>query len=197
RIGTRVPIFVPQRVTPELVAMLRKYHPFYMSLHFNHAKEVAPDVAKACMMLADGGIPLGSQTVLLKGVNDRPEVLKKLFHELLKIRVRPYYLFQCDLVVGSEHLRTTVDKGIEIIEKLRGHTTGYAVPTYVVDLPGGGGKIPVQPEYAVAKGDGKWVFRNYEGKTFEYYDPFSEGKKVKTQNGRTSKNGRTAKVVGL
>jgi len=171
RIGTRVPVTLPQRITGGLVRMLKKYHPIMISIHFTHPKEVTEAVRRACNDLADGGIPLGSQTVLLKGINDKPYIMKKLVQELLKIRVRPYYIYQCDLAIGTEHFRTSIATGIQIIEKLRGHTTGYAVPTYVVDAPGGGGKIPVEPVYLVSRGKGKVVLRNYEGKTFEYPEP--------------------------
>ena len=180
RIGTRAPVTLPQRITPGLVRMLKKYHPLMMSIHFTHPKEVTDAVKKACSDLADAGIPLGSQTVLLKGINDRPYIMKKLLHELLKIRVRPYYIYQCDLAVGTEHFRTSVATGIQIIEKLRGHTTGYAIPTYVIDAPGGGGKIPLEPDYLVSRGKGKIVLRNYEGKVFEYPEPnIIEFKKTK------------------
>jgi len=171
RIGTRVPVTLPQRITGGLVRILKKYHPLMISIHFTHPKEITDQVRRACSELADGGIPLGSQTVLLKGINDKPYIMKKLVQELLKIRVRPYYIYQCDLVMGTEHFRTSVATGIQIIEKLRGHTTGYAVPTYVVDAPGGGGKIPLQPDYVVSKGRGKIVLRNYEGRVFEYPEP--------------------------
>ncbi len=171
RIGTRVPVTLPQRITGGLVRMLKKYHPLMISIHFTHPKEITDAVKKACNDLADGGIPLGSQTVLLKGINDKPYIMKKLVQELLKIRVRPYYIYQCDLAMGTEHFRTSVATGIQIIEKLRGHTTGYAVPTYVVDAPGGGGKIPVEPDYVVSRGKGKIVLKNYEGKVFEYPEP--------------------------
>jgi len=171
RIGTRVPVTLPQRITGGLVRMLKKYHPLMISIHFTHPKEITETVRKACSELADGGIPLGSQTVLLRGINDKPYIMKKLVQELLKIRVRPYYIYQCDLAMGTEHFRTSVATGIQIIEKLRGHTTGYAVPTYVVDAPGGGGKIPLQPDYLVTRGKGKIVLRNYEGKVFEYPEP--------------------------
>jgi len=171
RIGTRVPVTLPQRITGGLVRMLKKYHPLMISIHFTHPKEITEAVRRACNELADGGIPLGSQTVLLKGINDKPYIMKKLVQELLKIRVRPYYIYQCDLAMGTEHFRTSVATGIQIIEKLRGHTTGYAVPTYVVDAPGGGGKIPLQPDYLVTRGKGKIVLRNYEGKVFEYPEP--------------------------
>jgi lysine 2,3-aminomutase len=171
RLGTRVPVTLPQRITPNLVRVLKKYNPIWISIHFNHAKEITPRVKKACDLLADNGIPLGSQTVLLKGINDEASVMKKLMHELLKIRVRPYYIYQCDPVVGTKHFRTPVSVGINIIEHLRGHTTGYAVPTYVIDAPGGGGKIPVGPNYVVNHKDGKYVLRNYEGDQFESIDP--------------------------
>ncbi len=171
RIGTRVPVTLPMRVNEELVSMLRKYHPLYISIHFSHPREITPEVAKACTLLADAGIPLGSQTVLLKGVNDRTATMKRLMHELLKIRVRPYYLYQCDMAMGTGHFRTPVTVGMNIIEELRGHTTGYAVPTFVVDAPGGGGKIPVAPNYLLSQAKGKVVLRNYENKIFTYTEP--------------------------
>ena len=171
RIGTRIPVTLPQRVTPELIAMFKKYSPLWMSIHFNHPKEVTPRVKQACNMIADAGIPMGSQTVLLKGINDSPEVMKKLFHELLKIRVRPYYIYQCDPIVGSKHFRTSVATGINIIENLRGHTTGYAVPTFVIDGPGGGGKIPINPNYLVSNTNGRYTLRNFAGDIFTYVDP--------------------------
>ena len=181
RIGTRAPVTLPQRITVGLVRMLKKYHPLMISIHFTHPKEITDAVRRACNELADGGIPLGSQTVLLKGINDKPNVMKKLVHELLKIRVRPYYIYQCDLATGTEHFRTSVATGIQIIEKLRGHTTGYAIPTYVIDAPGGGGKIPIEPDYVISKGKGKLVLRNYEGQVFEYPEPnIIEFKKVKS-----------------
>ena len=168
RIGTRVPIFLPQRITPELCAMLRKYHPLWMSVHVNHPRELTIEVHEALGLLSDSGIPLGNQSVLLKGVNDSPEVMKELIHKLLLCRVRPYYLYQCDLIRGSSHLRTSVAKGIEIIESLRGFTSGYAIPQYVIDAPGGGGKVPINPNYVVYHDSEKIVIRNYEGKIFEY-----------------------------
>lgn len=171
RIGTRIPVTLPQRVTLDLVRMLKKYSPIWMSIHFNHPKEVTKRVKFACDLLADSGIPMGSQTVLLKGVNDKPAVMKKLVHELLKIRVRPYYIYQCDPILGSKHFRTTVETGINIIEKLRGHTTGYAVPTYVIDGPGGGGKIPINPNYVVKVENGKYTLRNFAGQEYTYNDP--------------------------
>ena len=168
RIVTRNPVTLPYRVTDSLCDVLKKHKPVWMSLHFNHPKEVTPPVRRACGMLADSGVPLGSQTVLMKGINDRPAIMKKLFHELLKIRVRPYYIYQCDPVKGTSHFRTSVATGIQIIEKLRGHTTGYAVPTFVVDGPGGGGKIPLMPNYVVSVKDGVWTLRNFAGKLFTY-----------------------------
>ncbi|MGB9698752.1 MAG: lysine 2,3-aminomutase [Thermodesulfobacteriota bacterium] len=171
RIGTRAPVTLPQRITPALTSMLKKYHPLWMSIHFTHPKEITKEVKRACALLADAGIPLGSQTVLLRKINDRPAIMKKLMHELLKIRVRPYYIYQCDLAMGTEHFRTPIAVGINIIEKLRGHTTGYAVPSFVIDAPGGGGKIPVGPTYLISQDKGKVVLRNYEGKVFEYQEP--------------------------
>jgi lysine 2,3-aminomutase len=170
RIGTRIPGFLPQRITPELVRVLRA-HRVWLSLHFCHVKELTPEVAEACDRLADGGIPLGCQTVLLKGVNDSGEALRDLFHGLLKLRIRPYYLYQCDPVLGTGHLRTTVGKGLELMAQLRGYTTGYAVPNYVIDAPGGGGKVPIQAETILGSEDGIWRLRNWEGKTYTYVDP--------------------------
>ena len=171
RIGSRVPVFLPQRITPELVAMLRQFHPLWMNIHFNHAAELTPEASRAVALLADAGIPLGGQTVLLAGVNDSVEVMKELMHKLVMNRVRPYYLYQCDLVAGAGHFRTTISKGIEIIEGLRGHTSGYAIPTYVVDAPGGGGKIPVMPQYLISQAPGKVVLRNFEGFITTYDEP--------------------------
>jgi lysine 2,3-aminomutase len=171
RIGTRVPVTLPQRITPTLASILRKYHPLWISIHFTHPKEITKEVRRACAILAEAGIPLGSQTVLLRGINDRSVVMKRLMHELLKIRVRPYYIYQCDLAMGTEHFRTPIAVGINIIEKLRGHTTGYAVPSFVIDAPGGGGKIPVGPTYLISQDKGRVVLRNYQGKVFEYQEP--------------------------
>jgi len=168
RIGTRVPVVLPQRITDNLVNILRKYHPLFLSLHFSHPAEITKECAEACTKLADNGFPLGSQTVLLKGINDNVPVMKELMHKLLKIRVRPYYLYQCDLIPGSSHFRTTVRKGLEIIKGLRGFTSGYAIPTFVVDAPGGGGKIPLLPNYVVEHNDEKIVLRNYKGVLCEY-----------------------------
>lgn len=170
RIGTRIPVTLPQRITEGLIMMLKKYSPIWISIHFNHPKEITKRCRIACDMLADNGFPLGSQTVLLKGINDRPFIMKKLMHELLKIRVRPYYIYQCDPVKGTQHFRTPVAVGINIIEKLRGHTSGYAVPTYVIDGPGGGGKIPVAPNYLLSQAKGKYVLRNYRGKIYTYLE---------------------------
>jgi lysine 2,3-aminomutase len=170
RIGTKVPAVLPQRITPHIVRMLRKYHPLWMSLHFTHPDELTPETARACTRLSDAGIPLGSQTVLLRGINDNIDTMTRLYHGLLKIRVRPYYLYQCDPITGSSHFRTPVEKGLEIIEGLRGHTTGYAVPHFVIDAPGGGGKIALVPNAVVGKENGDVILRNFQGKLFRYPD---------------------------
>lgn len=170
RIGTRAPVTLPQRITNSLVAMLKKYSPIWISIHFNHPKEITKRCKFACDMLADSGFPLGSQTVLLKGINDRPYIMKKLMHDLLRIRVRPYYIYQCDPAKGTSHFRTPIAVGINIIEKLRGYTTGYAVPTYVVDAPGGGGKIPVGPNYLISEAKDRYTFRNYKKKIYTYIE---------------------------
>jgi lysine 2,3-aminomutase len=171
RLGTKVPAVLPQRITPALTQLLKRYHPLWMSIHFTHPDELTPEVAKACNRLADAGIPLGSQTVLLSGVNDRVETMKRLVHGLLRMRVRPYYLYQCDPIPGSLHFRTPVERGLEIIQGLRGYTTGYAVPTYVIDSPGGGGKIPLLPEHVVGRDGDDLLLRNYQGQTYRYPDP--------------------------
>ena len=170
RIGTKAPVVLPQRITHSFVNMLKKYHPLYMSIHFMHPDELTPEVHEACSRLADAGIPLGSQTVLLKGINDNTEIMRKLMHKLLISRVRPYYIYQCDPIPGSSHFRTSVNKGLDIIRGLRGHTSGYAVPHYVIDAPGGGGKIPLLPEYYIGQDGNKIVLQNYEGKRFYYPD---------------------------
>jgi len=170
RLGTKMPAVLPQRITPQLCRVLRRYHPLWMSIHFTHPDECTPETYQACTRLADAGIPLGSQTVLLKGVNDNVETMKQLVHKLLTMRVRPYYLYQCDPISGSSHFRTPVSKGLEIIAGLRGHTTGYAVPTYVIDAPGGGGKIPLQLNSVVGRDGNDLLLRNYEGKTYRYPD---------------------------
>jgi len=171
RLGSRTPVVMPMRITDNLVNMLKKYHPIWLNTHFNHSKEMAPDAMEACRKLADAGIPLGNQSVLLRGVNDCPHIMRDLVHNLVKNRVRPYYIYQCDLSLGIEHFRTPVAKGIEIIEGLRGHTSGYAVPTFVVDAPGGGGKIPVMPQYLISQSPDKVILRNYEGVITTYTEP--------------------------
>ena len=171
RIGSSTPAVMPQRITTELVNMLKKYHPIWLNTHFNHPHEITDEARKACEMLADAGIPLGNQSVLLRGVNDCVPVMKELVHELVKMRVRPYYIYQCDLSMGLSHFRTPVSKGIEIIEGLRGHTSGFCVPTFVVDAPGGGGKIPVGPNYLISQSHDKVVLRNYEGVITTYIEP--------------------------
>src|SRR5947208_6290889 len=168
RIGSRIPIFLPQRITPELCAMLAKYHPLFLSIHANHPRELTTEVREGLGRLADAGIPLGNQSVLLRHVNDDVTVMRALSHKLLMCRVRPYYLYQCDLISGSAHLRASVRKGLEIMEAMRGHTTGYAVPQYVIDAPGGGGKVPVNPEYVLSRNADRVVVRNFEGKVLEY-----------------------------
>ena len=168
RIGSRIPIFLPQRITSDLCEMLKQFHPLFMSVHANHPRELTTEVKEALGRLADVGIPLGNQSVLLRGVNDSVSVMKALIHKLLMCRVRPYYLYQCDLISGSAHLRTSVRKGLEIMRGLRGHTTGYAVPQYVIDAPGGGGKVPINPEYILSHNNERVVIRNFEGRVFEY-----------------------------
>ena len=171
RIGSRTPVVMPQRITDELVDMLKKYHPIWLNTHFNHPKEWTPEAAEACRKLADAGIPLGNQSVLLRGINDDVHVMRNLVHLCCKNRVRPYYIYQCDLSLGIEHFRTPVSKGIELIEGLRGHTSGYAVPTFVVDAPGGGGKTPVMPQYVISQSPDKVILRNYEGVITTYTQP--------------------------
>ena len=171
RIGSRVPVFLPMRVNEEFCEMLSRYHPFWLNIHVNHPNEITPELAAACDRLSRAGVPLGNQSVLLAGVNDSVHIQRQLVHDLVKIRVRPYYLYQCDLVAGSGHFRTSVSRGIEIMEGLRGHTSGYAVPTYVVDAPGGGGKIPVTPNYLLAQSPEKVVLRNFEGFITTYQEP--------------------------
>jgi lysine 2,3-aminomutase len=170
RIGTRIPLFLPQRITPELCAMLRQFHPLFISIHTNHPRELTTEVRDALGRLADAGIPLGNQSVLLKHVNDDPTVMKALVQKLLICRVRPYYVYQCDLIAGSAHLRSSVRRGLDVMKSLRGHTTGYAVPQYVIDAPGGGGKVPVNPDYVLSRNADRVVLRNFEGKVFEYIE---------------------------
>jgi lysine 2,3-aminomutase len=168
RIGTRIPLFLPQRITPELCAMLRRFHPLFISIHCNHPRELTTEVRDALGRLADAGIPLGNQAVLLKDVNNDLTVMKALMHKLLMCRVRPYYIYQCDLIAGSAHLRASVREGLEIMQGLRGHTTGYAVPQFVIDAPGGGGKVPINPDYVLSRNSDRVILRNFEGKVFEY-----------------------------
>jgi len=182
RLGTRTPVVMPQRITPELVNMLKKYHPIWINTHFNHSKELTPEVEKALALMANAGIPLGNQSVLLKGVNDCVNIMKKLVKRLIQLRVRPYYIYQCDLSKGIEHFRTPVSKGIEIIEGLRGHISGIAVPTFVVDAPGGGGKIPVMPNYVISQAPSKTILRNYEGMISTYYGPSSYDDKCECED---------------
>ncbi|MDD3832187.1 MAG: lysine 2,3-aminomutase [Clostridia bacterium] len=194
RLGTRTPVVCPQRITLELCNMLKKYHPIWLNTHFNHPQEITQESKQACEMLANAGIPLGNQSVLLAGINDSVCIMKKLVHELVKIRVRPYYIYQCDLSQGLEHFRTPISKGIEIIEGLRGHTSGYAVPTFVVDAPGGGGKIPVSPNYIISQSPEKVVLRNFEGVITTYTQPTNYvSPECKCEQGRTAPTG----VMGL
>ncbi|PLX49468.1 MAG: lysine 2,3-aminomutase [Desulfobulbaceae bacterium] len=171
RIGTKTPAVLPQRITPQLTRLLKRYHPLWISIHAMHPDEQTPEMKKACARLADAGIPLGSQTVLLAGINDDVATMKTLMQGLVRLRVKPYYLYQCDPIIGSAHFRTTVDKGLEIYQGLRGHTTGYAVPTYVIDAPGGGGKIPLLPQTCLGRDGNDVLLRNYEGNIYRYPDP--------------------------
>src|SRR5687767_12177672 len=206
RIGSRITSHLPERITPEFCEMVQKYHPVFMNTHFNHPDELTPRVRQALDMLAKAGIPLGCQTVLLRGVNDDPKVMMKLMHELLKARVRPYYIYMADQVAGGEHFRTTVQKGLEIIQALRGWTSGLAVPQFVIDSPGGGGKVPLLPEYVEEISDDEVVFRNYEGKIFRYKQPrqlnvpneepmiaAEASDVVPIELGKTAKKGRAAR----
>jgi lysine 2,3-aminomutase len=170
RIGTRIPVVLPQRITPALARLLRRYSPLYINTHFNHPDEITDIAAKACARLADAGIPLGNQSVLLRGVNDDPLVMRRLMQKLLTIRVKPYYIYQADMVQGTNHFRTSVEEGLEIIRALRGHTSGMAVPAYVIDAPGGGGKIPLLPDYLHSLGE-EVVLRNYLGESYRYQNP--------------------------
>ena len=179
RIGTRIPVFLPQRITPELCAMLKQFHPLFLSIHSNHPRELTTEVRDALGRLADAGIPLGNQSVLLRNVNDDVTVMKALVQKLLMCRVKPYYIYQCDLISGSAHLRASVRKGLEIMEGLRGHTTGYAVPQYVIDAPGGGGKVPISPDYVLSHNADRVVIRNFEGKVFEYIEAASSAPRYK------------------
>jgi len=188
RIHTRMPSHLPQRITPQLCDIIRKYHPVYINVHFNHPDELTPDAVRALNLLADAGAPLGCQTVLLKGVNDDPAIMKELMHRLVKARVRPYYIYQADVVAGGEHFRTSIEKGLEIIRALRGWTSGLCVPQFVIDAPGGGGKIPLLPEYVERITDREIVLRNYAGEVYRYPLP-KDGKK-----GRKGSNGKNGKA---
>lgn len=170
RLGTKMPCVLPQRITPQLCEMIKKYHPIYVNTHFNHPWEITEESKKACEMLVNAGVPVGCQTVLLKGVNDDPEVMKDLMKKLLAIRVRPYYIYQADLTKGANHFRTPIDVGLEIMDKLRGHISGLAVPYFVIDAPGGGGKIPLLPEYVLARDKDKIILRNFRNEVYEYPD---------------------------
>lgn len=191
RIGSRYPVVLPQRIDDELCNMLSKYGPIWLNTHFNHPNEITGDAARACDRLLRAGVPVSNQTVLLRGVNDSPETLTRLCQGLLKIKVRPYYLFQCDEVQGTEHFRTPVGAGIKIMEKMRGHTSGLATPTFVIDLPGGGGKIPLQPNYVVAQTEGEIILRNYQGRLFNYRNPVPEPGLVQARLKRRNGNGRS------
>ncbi|MGC4068102.1 MAG: KamA family radical SAM protein [Polyangiaceae bacterium] len=182
RIGTKVPMVLPQRVTPQLVAMLAKYHPLWISIHATHPDELTEESTEALTRLANAGIPLGSQTVLLRGINDDPDTLRRLLHGLVRRRVKPYYLYQCDPILGSAHFRTPVKRGLQLIGSLRGHTTGYAVPTYVIDAPGGGGKVPIQPETIVSRDAEGLTLRGYQGLLFRYPDPEEELEAVESHS---------------
>lgn len=197
RIGSRTPVVCPQRITPALCDMLKKYHPIWLNTHFNHPNEITEESAAACARLADAGIPLGNQSVLLAGVNDCVHVMKKLVHELVKIRVRPYYIYQCDLSYGLEHFRTPVSKGIEIIEGLRGHTSGYCVPTFVVDAPGGGGKTPVMPNYVISQSAHRVILRNFEGVITTYTEPENYHETCQCEVCRGEKKAELIGVAGL
>jgi lysine 2,3-aminomutase len=193
RIGTRIPCFLPQRITPKLTEMLRKYHPLWMNVHFNHPDELTPEAQHALGLLADAGIPLGCQTVLLKGVNDDPAVMKQLMQKLVASRVRPYYIYQADYVKGTEYLRTRVEKGLEIMERLRGWTSGLAVPYFCIDAPGGGGKIPLLPQYVQSVDDEKVVMRNFEGQVF-VYPQVQEGNGKRKTVGRVRRRQKDAAI---
>lgn len=171
RIGTRTPVVMPQRITPELCNMLKKYHPLWVNVQFNHPNEITEESTAACARLVDAGIPVGNQSVLLNGVNDCVHVMRKLVRKLVQIRVRPYYIYQCDLSLGLSHFRTSVAKGMEVMEGLQGHTTGFAVPMYVIDAPGGGGKIPIIPNHIISQGHRKYILRNFEGRITTYVEP--------------------------
>lgn len=189
RIGSRVPGALPQRVTERLCEMLKKYHPLFMNLHFNHPDEVTPEAKKACEMLADAGIPLGSQTVLLKGINDDPQVMKRLMQKLLTCRVKPYYIYQADLVSGTDHFRTTVETGLEIMRHLQGHTSGMAVPKYVIDAPHGGGKVPINPpDFVLGINEKEVVVKNYENQVYSYPQVIIKPEEIAVHSGETKED---------
>jgi len=194
RIGTRTPVVLPQRITQDLVDMIKKYHPVWINIHINHSKEITAETKEALDKMIYAGIPLGNQSVLLRGVNDCVHIMKQLVQDLVYLRVRPYYIYQCDLSLGIEHFRTTVSKGIEIIEGLRGHTSGFAVPTFVVDAPGGGGKIPVMPNYIISQAPGRVVLRNFEGKITTYHEPSGYND---TCDCAACKAGKNATLIGV
>ena len=196
RFGTRTPVVMPQRITNEFCEMVKKYHPIWLNTHFNHPNEITPEATEACAKLANAGVPLGNQSVLLRGINDCTYVMKKLVHELVKIRVRPYYIYVCDQSMGIGHFRTPVSKGIEIIENLRGHTSGYAVPTFVVDAPGGGGKIPVMPTYMISQSPNRVVVRNYEGVLSTYTEPDDYVEDCHCEDCNKKKEGVAALLAG-
>ena len=193
RLGTKMPCVLPQRITPKLCNIIKKYHPVYVNTHFNHPREITPEARKACGMLADAGCPVGNQTVLMKGVNDDADVIKELMQKLLSMRVKPYYLYMADETKGANHFRTSIRKGIEIMDKLRGYTSGLAVPYFVIDAPGGGGKIPLLPEYVVHQDEEKIVLRNYKGDIYVYDD--IEGKREAMQRRKAAKKNGTAKPL--
>jgi lysine 2,3-aminomutase len=199
RLGTKIPCVLPQRVTTKLCRLLRKYHPVYINTHFNHPWECTPEAKRACEMLADAGCPVGNQTVLMKGVNDDPDVMLELMRKLLAMRVRPYYLYQADITKGADHFRTPVSKGLEIMDKLRGHTSGLAIPYYVIDAPGGGGKIPLLPQYVIARAGNQIILRNYKYDIFTYPDVVEEPaplpQTVEKEFLRKQKNGKKELVT--
>lgn len=197
RLGTRTPVVMPQRITEDLVNMIKKYHPIWVNTHFNHPNEITEESKTACERLANAGVPIGNQSVLLRGVNDCVHVMKKLVNDLVRIRVRPYYIYQCDLSMGLEHFRTSVARGIEIIEGLRGHTTGFCVPTFVVDAPGGGGKIPVMPNYVISQGHNKVILRNFEGVITTYSEPENYVPGCQCEVCRGEKKDKRVGVAGL
>jgi lysine 2,3-aminomutase len=197
RIGSRVPVFLPMRITTELTNVLEKYHPLWLNIHVNHPNEITAELAEACDRLTKAGIPLGNQSVLLAGVNDNVHIQRRLVHDLVRMRVRPYYLYQCDLVEGAGHFRTPVAKGIEIIEGLRGHTSGYAVPDYIIDAPGGGGKIPVSPNYLLSMSDHKIILRNFEGFVTTYEEPLDYDPKQAAKPGSKRPEPGQSGISGL